>query len=198
MSEEKNMDRRSKRTIERIRTALIALIMEKEPSQITVKELSEKADINRKTFYMYFANTDEIITDLVTSCADRLIDVFRNNSLLDGHFDLFVLFEQLNNVISDDLELYRRLNQLSLLPRITNLAKNAVVDMFVEQGNLRTDKNGLRYTLYAEYIAAGILSMLTKWFSEQTDISLKELTDSAGKLAIYGLQSVIHLPKIES
>ena len=43
-------DRRVQRTQKNIRNALSSLLSEKELSQITVKELSDKADINRKTF----------------------------------------------------------------------------------------------------------------------------------------------------
>lgn len=198
ITREKQLDRRSRRTVERIRAALIELIMEKEPAQITVKEISERADINRKTFYMYFSNTDEIITDLLSSLADKLISVFRSFRLLDNNLDLFLLFERLNDILSEDLELYRRLNQLNLLPRITSMAKNAIIDLFIEEGNLKMDKNYLRYSLYAEYAAAGILSMLTKWFSVRSDISLNELTITAGKLTIYGLQSLIHIPNADA
>lgn len=194
MKEAKNTtDRRTLRTRSRIRQSLIELLMEKEPSRITVRELSERADINRKTFYMYFSNIDDIVMDLNFSLADRLIDVFANFNFFEPPLDLFFLFRQLNDVISEDLELYRRLNELGLLTSITSHVKNAIIDILMEQGHLSQDENRPRYTLYAEYAAAGILSMFTKWFSMESDISLNELTETAGKLTVYGLQSVLHL-----
>ena len=51
---EKPTDRRVLRTKKNIRQAFLHLLSEKSLSQITVKELSDLADINRKTFYMYY------------------------------------------------------------------------------------------------------------------------------------------------
>lgn len=197
-SEKSPVDRRTLRTKTRIHESLIELLMKKEPSQITVKELSERADINRKTFYTYFSNIDDIISELIISLSDRLIIVFQNFSFLEPSLDLFSLFRQLNDVISEDLQLYRRLNELGLLPGLITRVKNAIIDIFMEQGHLSHSENILYYTLYAEYAAAGILSMFTKWFSVESSISLNELTETAGKLTIYGLQSVLHLSNIDS
>lgn len=199
MNEKKTCaDRRTVRTKNHIREALVELLMEKNPSQITVKELSEKADINRKTFYTYFSNIDDILADLNIILADRLILIFQNFNFMGPSLDIFPLFRQLNDAISDDLFLYRRLNELGLLPGITNRVKNAVIDIFMEQGHLSQSEHIPHYTLYAEYAAAGILSMFTKWFSTESGISLYELTETAGKLTVYGLQSVLHIPNMNS
>ena len=55
-SQPKTTDRRVLRTKKNIRQAFLHLLSEKSLSQITVKELSDLADINRKTFYMYYSN----------------------------------------------------------------------------------------------------------------------------------------------
>ena len=50
---EQKQDRRVVKTKRAIRNALVQLLSEKELDQITVKELADRADINRKTFYNY-------------------------------------------------------------------------------------------------------------------------------------------------
>ena len=61
---EKPTDRRVLRTKKNIRQAFLHLLSEKSLSQITVKELSNLADINRKTFYMYYSNIEDILKEL--------------------------------------------------------------------------------------------------------------------------------------
>ena len=46
-------DRRVRRTINSLKKAYIELLEEKDSHKITVTELSEKAMINKKTFYSY-------------------------------------------------------------------------------------------------------------------------------------------------
>ena len=48
-----NEDLRVKKTITGIKTAFEALICEKEYDRITVKELCDRAQVNKKTFYHY-------------------------------------------------------------------------------------------------------------------------------------------------
>ena len=60
----KREDRRVRRTRASIRRAFLDLLDEKSYGQITVTELSERADINRKTFYAYYSGMDELLREL--------------------------------------------------------------------------------------------------------------------------------------
>lgn len=64
--------------------ALIALLKEKDLKYVTVKEICEKAGVNRSTFYLHY----ETITDLVNEAAEtvnkRFMSYFRqNNAFVD-------------------------------------------------------------------------------------------------------------------
>ena len=54
--EDRRDDRRSRYSKRVIRDALFELMKEKDMSKITVKELCEKADVNRSTFYSYYSD----------------------------------------------------------------------------------------------------------------------------------------------
>ncbi len=70
--EKRPMDRRSLRTKRLIRDALAELLMEKSFERITVKDIIERADINRSTFYLHYLDkfdlleksSEEIIKDI--------------------------------------------------------------------------------------------------------------------------------------
>ena len=69
-TEQKKPDRRVVRTKKAIRNAFARLISRRSLGEITVKELSEEADINRKTFYNYYSDIfqvmDEVENEVVT------------------------------------------------------------------------------------------------------------------------------------
>ena len=73
-------DRRVLRTKKNIHQAFLQLLSEKSLSQITVKELSEHADINRKTFYMYYSNIEDILAELEDELVLKLVHVFADKS----------------------------------------------------------------------------------------------------------------------
>ena len=58
-----NEDLRVKKTITGIKTAFEALICEKEYDRITVKELCDRAQVNKKTFYHYYETLDALLNE---------------------------------------------------------------------------------------------------------------------------------------
>ena len=65
-------DRRVKYTISALEDALLDLMAEKPLERVSVKELCEKADINRSTFYAHYGSPQE----LFDSVTDTLINEF--------------------------------------------------------------------------------------------------------------------------
>ena len=58
---EQTEDRRVKRTKKALRDCLFRLLETKSADEITVKELTELADINRSTFYFYYKDIDDML-----------------------------------------------------------------------------------------------------------------------------------------
>ncbi len=186
-------DRRVLRTKKNIHQAFLQLLSEKSLSQITVKELSDLADINRKTFYMYYSNIEDIFAELEDELVLKLVHVFEKELFQKEMFDSYSFFENLNRTIQEDIDLYRILNHSDLLPHLIQRAKNALIEVFFRKYNIPADSDNERYILYAEYAASGILSMYTKWFSSDSHMSLEELTRTAAEITLYGFQHL--LPK---
>ena len=57
-------DRRIIKTKRAIRNAFAKLMVEKDINDITVVELAETADINRKTFYNYYSGVYQVVEDI--------------------------------------------------------------------------------------------------------------------------------------
>lgn len=190
-SQPRATDRRVLRTKKNIRQTFLQLLSEKSLTQLTVKELSEQADINRKTFYMYYSNIEEILSELEDELVQKLVLVFEKELFERETFDSYSFFENLNLAIQGDIELYRTLNHSDLLPHLILRAKNALIDVFFRKYNIPADSDSERYILYAEYAASGILSMYTKWFSNDFHMSLEELTKTAAEITLYGFQHLI-------
>ncbi|CAJ2233747.1 TetR/AcrR family transcriptional regulator [Companilactobacillus paralimentarius] len=66
-------DLRVQRTISNIYKAFEKLICEKEYQKITVKELSELAQINKKTFYRYYPTLDDLLTEMQAKYAEEYL-----------------------------------------------------------------------------------------------------------------------------
>jgi AcrR family transcriptional regulator len=65
IGEAKKLDPRAKRTLKVLRTAMMELLEEQEFSKITVQDITERAEVNRATFYDHFDDKYELLNDLV-------------------------------------------------------------------------------------------------------------------------------------
>ncbi len=182
-------DRRVQRTQKNIRNALISLLSEKELSQITVKELSDKADINRKTFYSYYSGIDDILDKIEDEIVEKLLAIIRDYDFRSSDFDAYALFCSLNHIINDDFELYRSLifsnNYDFLLIKVKNTIKKTLLERYAPRINAQNNLLGL----YAEYVASGIVSMYIEWFHSDNSVSLEELAKAASDITLFGFSS---------
>ena len=55
------MDRRVQRTLDLLHQALASLVLEKDYDAISVKEILDRANVGRSTFYMHFRDKDELL-----------------------------------------------------------------------------------------------------------------------------------------
>lgn len=56
--------------------ALIALLNEKDFEYITVKEICQRADVNRSTFYLHYENTRDLLEESVKHLLDQFLSYF--------------------------------------------------------------------------------------------------------------------------
>lgn len=68
----KKLDRRIKRTRKSLAAALVDLALESSYGEVSVRQLTQRADIGYATFYRHFKNKDELLLSLFEAAADDL------------------------------------------------------------------------------------------------------------------------------
>ncbi|CUU57486.1 DNA-binding transcriptional regulator, AcrR family [Parafrankia irregularis] len=67
------LDRRTRRTRSALERALLELITERDLAQISVADLTRRADVNRTTFYEHYADVHDLAASACTMMFDELI-----------------------------------------------------------------------------------------------------------------------------
>ena len=90
---EEKQDFRSARTQRHLREALCELMYEKPLNKITIRELTEKAEISRCTFYLYY----DSIFSMVNSIENEMLSDFRDGfrTILSENVDSKTLISEL-------------------------------------------------------------------------------------------------------
>ena len=61
--------------------ALLLLLEKKEYDFITVKEICEKAGVNRSTFYLHYETIDDLLAETIEMINKRFLSAFNNETL---------------------------------------------------------------------------------------------------------------------
>lgn len=87
MTKVKNENSSSFKSKKRITEALISLMEEKDYSEITVAELTERADRVRRTFYSHFSSKEEVLECYINQIIEAHIQIYLQ---MDDHSELTI------------------------------------------------------------------------------------------------------------
>lgn len=87
-------DRRAIRTRKMIKKALFDLLEIKSFNDISITDITEKADINRGTFYLHYVDKFDLLRKLENEILEELIELTKNSS-----FDDIFCFNQEDNKV---------------------------------------------------------------------------------------------------
>ncbi|HYE68545.1 MAG TPA: TetR/AcrR family transcriptional regulator, partial [Anaerovoracaceae bacterium] len=153
-------------TKERIRDAFFDLYATKKIERISIKEITEKAQLNRGTFYVYYKD----IYDLLEKTEDELIE-----ELMDKIRDLIVMILRDQNIspFLPPIEFYQRYRKFlrvlfgangdpNFVFKIKAIIKKTLRELF-EKENLPKVEN-MEYVM--EYISSAQIGIISYWLIE--------------------------------
>ena len=99
-------NRRAQMTRLLLKTALTELMREKPFSQITIKDICERADLNRTTFYLHYTAQQALLADVENEVQQKALEYLRNIGPTD---DAPGLIEAFLRYIREHADLFRTL-----------------------------------------------------------------------------------------
>ena len=88
-------DKRTERTLSLIRSTFAQLIIEQDDAKFTVQELTARAGINRKTFYLHFQSIDDLYYDLEMRAEEKFQKILLKKGFFVETFSLKVFLNSL-------------------------------------------------------------------------------------------------------
>lgn len=190
---EKKPDRRVLKTKKAIRNALALLLSEKELEDISIKDVADAADINRKTFYNYYSGIheviDEIENEIISACdwAIQGLDIWRDMKRP------YIFFEKFTAVLNRDLEFYGYLmkmhGNLSLAYKLTALLKGKIREAFLQQVSCEKEKADI----IIDYAVTGMIAVYQTWFNAGRRQPIEEISEMLSILCFSGISGVLEM-----
>ena len=152
-------DRRARKTDLALQTALIKLLSEKEIKDITIKELTDTADIHKATFYTHY----EDIYDLYNQIEEYVIGEISKMITLDPKHTYTFVFNSLVEFLYDNLELTKVLlgdkNHRSFTDRLGAMLKEKYIDICKYE--IKSNDMPKGWNILIEYHIKGYIALLS-------------------------------------
>lgn len=180
-------NRSVRNTKKRLYESLMKLVGKKPLNQVTVKELTDDADVNRSTFYFHYQDVDSMVLEM----EDRFLQDFsvaltalENKShdfiailvnCLENHIDLCHLLLGSNG----DIAFVEKMKGI-VAEKCSKIWKDAVPELTdVEASAMDT------------FLIGGVMSTLQTWILSENRVPAAEITEILNRLIFDGICPVI-------
>lgn len=180
-------DLRVVKTRQNVRYALLELMKEKPFSKITVTDISNRAQINRKTFYRHYSSPDEVIAEIEDEILAGFGEIMKKTGL-----DLGAAVRYFANLVREYREILSvMIRQTPELPYIIDFENK----LCMQAAKIAMKRSGITDENLAEtlsrYIISGTLSLLKDWVEHGCNEDLDAIVDVIMKLAYDGLNGFL-------
>lgn len=178
-----NDDRRVKRTRRLLKQGLTELLGQKQFSDISARDITDKMDLNKATFYLHYKNTYELLQDLETDLlehAQEMIDQYDYDETVFSmrkFFEPFLDFVVENKSVCDTLFVNNASSDFT----------GKVVDFIYTNGAGMMKKRLPKLTsedvdYILSFVAFGLIGLIRRWFEKNMSISKEKILGMADEM----------------
>ena len=185
--ERREQDRRVRRTRKQLQAALAALTREKDLKDITVRELTELADVNRGTFYSHYKDLYDMQEQMEQELFQQLSAVLSSHLLKEGPGDLRPVLTEVFQFILENQELF--VTTLSCGgEQFFSRLQQMIYERYLHQWSGYYDLGSAQGTnYYLEFVVAGVMGLVRAWIRDGMGESAEAMAALAEQLIVSGL-----------
>ena len=184
---EKKEDRRVRRTKKLLTQALTQLLQEKQINEITVKELTDLADMNRGTFYLYYKDMFDMlekIEDGMFEALDAIISLHEHDDVSQQTKPILL---DLFDFIEENQEMCRVLlsphGDMNFLHRLNEVVREKCLKAWPE---IRKEKGEADFDYHYSFVVFGCAGIIRAWVNRNCSESAEKMAEMAYGMILRG------------
>lgn len=183
-------DRRVKRTKKILRDNLFKLLETRTADEITVKELTEAADVNRSTFYFYYKD----INDMIRQIQAEIYGVFEAEVIapaasFDTETDFVAYITRFLLFCKDNEKICKFVISNDPNNNLTNMIRTRLLEFIPDSEKVFDTNNPKRYlTCFA---VAGIWETVLRWMYDGMVVPPREMAEFMTSVYFVGGRTVL-------
>lgn len=175
-----------------LQRAFIDLTLEKRSMNIAVKELADRAGVNRMTFYSHYDEVADILREFLDDAAARIVGSLQeDDGERDGAVEVRALLLAATSAMRDEMEFYRLVASDAKFEFYRMQFREAFNAIFVGELQRNTKLEGVSLGLTAAMLASAVTYAYLDWLSgKYGDLSIDELVSLCGKFVSAQMQAI--------
>jgi AcrR family transcriptional regulator len=179
-------DRRIRKTRTILKNSLIELMNEKSVKHITVKELCEKADINRGTFYLHYKDVFDMLEKIEEEFFQELssiIEVYAKDMSVSKKPFLKELFAFIKENKNFCLVMLSGHGDIGFLKMLQNYLHDTTMKVY--------GKNTPTAEHYYYFLIYGCIGLIENWLTTNTKESPEEMASLSENIILNGIKQYL-------
>ncbi len=185
------MDRRVQKTKTAIQSAYMELFLEKRTAKITVTDIAKKANIDRKTFYLHYESTEDVIKEITEEKMNQFLIILKKYKFSEKPYDAHAYFRCMNELLEQDIDFLKRIVQHPDFHYFWEQIEAVMIRTLTSYFSEIVDLNKEEIIVYTTFFASGINNVFTKWLRNEIPVSLEELGHIVSDITYYGAQKFL-------
>lgn len=180
-------DRQSQRTRQALGDALLELMMEKGYRAVSIKDIIDRANVGRSTFYAHYADKDELFESQLNRMVEMLIQhtppaIMERNPF----FPSLGLFQH----VQQQWKLYKLLSWEAGNALHINHLQKSISDQIEQRITAEGKAYDLPVPILASFLAGSLLSLLKWWLDNKMAYTPEQMDEMFRKLALPGITQI--------
>ncbi|MNV40357.1 HTH-type transcriptional regulator MtrR [compost metagenome] len=173
------VDRRILKTQEALKTAVIELMTVKNFDDITLQELSDKANVSRGTIYLHYMDKYELLDKLIEKHINELRERCEAASDLDFVTGSVIWTEYFES----NYAFFSMMLASKGAPFFRSRFLEFLIEEFKDEVDITKGKNeGLNKDLVVQFVASSYVGVVEWWFTNERPVTYQVLAEQLGAL----------------
>ncbi|MBQ3489063.1 MAG: TetR/AcrR family transcriptional regulator [Clostridia bacterium] len=187
------------KTKKAIRNATLHLLSQKNIEDISITELANTAQINRKTFYNYYQNMYQVVDEIENETVEKFVSAIQSTDWYNGNeLDFYKVFFCITESVRDNMEFFRYLLNISKTSEIIVKVETTLKEKAKNYFKQYLDMDDTLLTLSMDYVVSGMFSVFRRWLQTGQKMTVSEVTKHVGIMSLGCVNAVLEAYHLET
>ncbi|MDO5350309.1 MAG: TetR-like C-terminal domain-containing protein [Lachnospiraceae bacterium] len=183
------LDRRVRKTRQQLRRCLATLLKEKKIQEITVREITEMADLNRGTFYLHYKDVFDLLEQVEHDLLREFNSTLQKYQASDVQQKPSLIFSDVFHCVKKNADMVQILlgenGDLNFVNQVKELVREKCLKDWVE---LFRQQKSKQFDAYYAFVVSGSIGLVTYWLESGMQETPEELAATAEGIMIDGIK----------